>query len=129
MTGRGSGTGTSPNSKAETGAEATSNEESDGPQRAKTKAQRKKQRQEFIQSLKICDPIEPEAGLPLFSVTVLVMATKTMLIYAVLVYGRGFNYYVSNIADEFSSRDTANYAKCIGEGEFFTSFDMVRGFI
>jgi len=63
---------------------------------------------------------------PVFFYILYIILSQTMVTYAILLYGRGFEFYVHNIAAEFHSRKTSEYIDCNFQGHYLTVIDTLR---
>lgn len=58
-----------------------------------------------------------------------IVILQSLVTYAILLYGRGFEYYGDGIVDEINSRSTGHWARCVGIGDPLTLLDSVRSWI
>ena len=67
--------------------------------------------------------------LPVYFYCMFTALTQTFCSYAVFLYGRGGDYYVENLMDEYSARSTEHYFNCVAKGASTTILDLVRAYL
>ena len=67
--------------------------------------------------------------LPVYFYFLFTLVTQTFISYAIYLYGRGGDYYMENLVDEYSARSTEHYFNCVAKGASTTVLDLTRAYI